>query len=326
MAEIVLGEGYSHSQITSQSPPLQMRFILTVSGDSGMVEKLGPTYPPSVTDEVFQNVLIVKNTGAHENGGYDLSNVLLRFDTSGLPDNATITGAVLRLWLMNPIQNANSVYFTGEWYSSSNWPIDISDWTYEPYSGAFAILLSSMSDVNNIALTTPTNINLTGYTGFRLHLSGGQPNGSNEIDFYGMLFGDLPPSLTVTYTVPPEGDTTPPDVTAFTIPSTSSSLTVAITTFTATDDVGVTGYIVTDSLTPPDPSDPGWSGTPPSTYVASSEGENTLYAWAKDAAGNVSANRSDSVVITLPPTNEEFMRGLKWFHGGLFKGCWLGSR
>lgn len=42
----------------------------------------------------------------------------------------------------------------------------------------------------------------------------------------------------------PSSDTTAPTVTAFTIPSTSNSLTVPITAFAATDDVGVTGYLV----------------------------------------------------------------------------------
>ena len=85
----------------------------------------------------------------------------------------------------------------------------------------------------------------------------------------------------------------------FTIPATATSLTVAITSFTATDNVGVTGYLVTQSSTTPSASATGWSATAPNSYTAGATGTVTLYAWAKDAAGNVSASRSASVTITI---------------------------
>lgn len=95
------------------------------------------------------------------------------------------------------------------------------------------------------------------------------------------------------------GDVTAPTVTAFTIPSTASSLTVSISTFTATDAVGVTGYKITESATPPSSGATGWTGSAPTNYTFGSAGANTLYAWAKDAAGNVSSSANDSVTITL---------------------------
>ncbi len=107
-------------------------------------------------------------------------------------------------------------------------------------------------------------------------------------------------SASVTITLPPTSDTTPPSVTAFTIPSTSTSLTISITTFTATDNVGVTGYVVTESGAAPSATGAGWSATRPTSYTASAAGARTLYAWAKDAANNVSTSRSASVTITLP--------------------------
>ncbi len=102
---------------------------------------------------------------------------------------------------------------------------------------------------------------------------------------------------------PPSGDTTPPSVTAFSIPPTSDSLTVPIQALAATDNVGVTGYKITESSTPPKASAAGWSGSALSSYTFSSGGTKILYAWAKDAAGNVSASANASVVIALsnPP-------------------------
>lgn len=89
--------------------------------------------------------------------------------------------------------------------------------------------------------------------------------------------------------IPPVPDTTSPEVTAFTLPATSEGLTVNVTTFTATDNVAVTGYLITESATPPVAGVGAWSASAPATFTASGFGAKTMYAWAKDAAGNISA-------------------------------------
>jgi hypothetical protein len=111
--------------------------------------------------------------------------------------------------------------------------------------------------------------------------------------------GNVSASLSnqVTITLP---DVTKPLVTAFTIPSTAASLTVSVTSFTASDNKGITGYLLTEASTAPLAGNTGWSASAPSSYTFASEGTKTLYAWAKDAAGNVSASLSNQVTITLP--------------------------
>jgi hypothetical protein len=103
-----------------------------------------------------------------------------------------------------------------------------------------------------------------------------------------------------TYTV------TAPTVTSFTSPATATSTTINITSFTAVDNVG---YLMTESATPPLVSDAGWTTTAPVSYrfigtipsgVATSK---TLYAWAKDSAGNISPAVSLSVTVTITPLN-----------------------
>jgi hypothetical protein len=89
-------------------------------------------------------------------------------------------------------------------------------------------------------------------------------------------------------------------VSAFTLPATSTSLTVPVSSFSATDNVSVTGYLVTTSSSKPSASASGWSATAPKSVTAPAEGSVTFYAWAKDAAGNVSASKSATVTITLP--------------------------
>jgi uncharacterized protein YjiK len=106
-------------------------------------------------------------------------------------------------------------------------------------------------------------------------------------------------SDTVVITLP---DSEAPQVTAFELPETATSLTVAINSFTATDDTGVTGYLATESGSTPAVDDPGWSGTPPTQYTFAAAGSQTLYGWARDAAGNISTGLSDTVVITLLDT------------------------
>jgi hypothetical protein len=92
-------------------------------------------------------------------------------------------------------------------------------------------------------------------------------------------------------------DMTVPVISAFTIPTTSNSLAINILTFTTTDNTAVTGYKLTESPTAPLIGDAGWTSTAPTTYTFSSDGSKTLYAWAKDAIGNVSTSLNDSVII-----------------------------
>lgn len=111
-----------------------------------------------------------------------------------------------------------------------------------------------------------------------------------------------------TYT---QADTQAPTVTAFSIPSTSSNLTIPLTTLTATDNVAVTGYTVNESATAPIATASGWSAAVQTSYTFASQGTKTLYAWAKDAAGNVSLSKSASVVVTIVVSNNKFNIGDK---------------
>lgn len=94
-------------------------------------------------------------------------------------------------------------------------------------------------------------------------------------------------------------DTTAPSISVFAIPSTSNTLTVLITSLSATDNVGVTGYLLTENATKPSTATPGWTSAQPVSYTFASAGARTLYAWARDAAGNVSAGWPASVNITV---------------------------
>ena len=97
----------------------------------------------------------------------------------------------------------------------------------------------------------------------------------------------------------PASETSTPIVSAFTIPSSSASLTVPLSTFTATDNIGVTGYLVNETAAKPSLTNSRWTESAPTSYLALSTGTKTLYAWAKNAAGKVSASVTDGVTITI---------------------------
>jgi nitrate reductase cytochrome c-type subunit len=94
-------------------------------------------------------------------------------------------------------------------------------------------------------------------------------------------------------------DTTAPSISVFAIPTTASTLTVSITTLSATDNVAVAGYLLTETATKPSATASGWTSAKPASYAFASAGAKTLYAWARDAAGNISASRSANVTITI---------------------------
>lgn len=92
-------------------------------------------------------------------------------------------------------------------------------------------------------------------------------------------------------------DTTPPTVTAFSVGSPTYQ-NVPVTSFTATDNIAVTGYKITESSSAPSAGGGGWTGSAPSTYDATGVGSITLYAWAKDGAGNVSTSATTTTTTT----------------------------
>jgi hypothetical protein len=95
-------------------------------------------------------------------------------------------------------------------------------------------------------------------------------------------------------------DVSAPVIDSFTVQATSSSLTVSITGIAAHDNVAVVGYLVNESASVPSLSDSAWETTATSTYVFATPGSKALYAWARDAAGNVSSSFSAGVIIALP--------------------------
>jgi hypothetical protein len=92
-------------------------------------------------------------------------------------------------------------------------------------------------------------------------------------------------------------DRTPPTINAFTIPASANTVKIPIMSLSASDNTAVTAYQVTQNLTPPSSQAKGWSALKPSSVTVSGSGLITLYAWAKDKAGNVSRPASALVNV-----------------------------
>ena len=176
-------------------------------------------------------------------------------------------------------------------------------WINNVYPPGFA----GFTESNNIK-NTPNGASFVNAAAGDFHLTANTPAGYAIAPVAGQTF-NLDPDGNVRSTwsigayeytgTTPVGDTVAPVVGTFTIPSTATSLTVPISTFTVTDNTGVTGYMITTTNTTPSASATGWTTTAPTSYTVSAAGTYTLYAWAKDAAGNVSTAKSASVTVTV---------------------------
>jgi parallel beta-helix repeat protein len=200
-------------------------------------------------------------------------------------------------YLARPIDQSKIVYFFIRYPSWAAPRYTLSEW--QSYSGQ-----DMNSQGSPVAITSENDMQLEyNATKSSKTVSLSQP----MIDIKGTKYATsitLQPYTSVVLMKDPKpdlsSDVTKPVVTAFSIPATSTSLVVAISSFTASDNKAVTGYLVTESSTAPLAGNAGWTTAAPTSYSFASEGTKTLYAWAKDAAGNVSASLNGQVTISLP--------------------------
>ncbi len=142
-------------------------------------------------------------------------------------------------------------------------------------------------------------------TGTSVTLTATPQTGSILAAWYGRCAGNTACTLLVdgaasviavfNSTAPPDG--VAPTITAFTLPASSTSLTVPLS-FTAIDNVAVTGYLATTDTETPAPADPRWQPSAPASHTFSGSGLQILFGWAKDAAGNISGAQSAMVSLT----------------------------
>lgn len=94
-------------------------------------------------------------------------------------------------------------------------------------------------------------------------------------------------------------DTTKPVVSKFVVPAKNIGLSIPISTLTATDNISIAVYLISENSSLPNDS-AEWIPQKPVSYKATSAGSKTLYLWIKDTAGNISATKTAKCVVTNP--------------------------
>ena len=178
---------------------------------------------------------------------------------------------------------------------------------YADYGGSasFFVNESDGSQINNVSGTAACGT--------------GAPAPSSLVNNY--TFGAITGPCTVTATFGP--DATKPVVTMFSIPNSEPDLNLAVVRFTATDNVHVKEYCITEVN---DPAGCLWSTTPQTGYTfadGTPEGLHQLYGWARDNAGNISAPYPALVTLDFPGRTELGQTGQNrcYDNGGLITSC-----
>ncbi len=250
---------------------------------------------------------------------------LIRFDVSSIPSCATVTAADLQLTVVQKDTSSrtyNVHRLRASWKEGTGLSTTGVSWTYRDGVRRWTVPGGFVSEV-------PSDSTVTGTTDLAvLHwdvasdvaawVAGTVSNhgwlikdaaeGSGTTEFlFGSRQNGTPayrPKLVVTFNECLPGDTTAP-VGSLTINGNGAyaNSTAATLTLSATDGVGVTAYYVGASATLPVPtlwvtvaSTPSFSANVGYT-LASGDGTKTVYAWYRDAAGNVSAAASDTIVL-----------------------------
>lgn len=174
-----------------------------VGGDDAYVGREGTAYSPTTFPSFVSNALTAETYRTFFNPNYFVYNTLLKWNTSSLPDNATVTAATLRVWVINK-SNADSLNLSADWYS---WNGTTADHTATPGTNALAgtaiSQISTASD-NDFVLSNVNNVSTTGYTYLRLHISqrasDAAPTGDNMVQIATVESNSYPEArLVVTY-------------------------------------------------------------------------------------------------------------------------------
>ena len=195
------GSSSAESAQSAVVAPQSSSGTLTVSvasgGDDGDVavrSSWSNPYPPSASPASNSTGTVYTAARRRAYGNYQVLVSLLRFDTSAVPDGATITSATLKLHVIDKADEDNRA-LQAEWYPSSNWPIDPADWSLDSTASALAgadITGIPTGQVSNFVLGGLGSISTTGSTALRLHVSGGEPAGDNYVQLASLEHSSAP--------------------------------------------------------------------------------------------------------------------------------------
>lgn len=178
----------STSTATSTPTPVATSFAAACSfGDCATIEKIDntPTYPPAGATLVTSNVLTAQRSLS---AFYDVANAGICWTTSGLGDTITVADScTLEIKTSSEVPgDADARNLTVSWRDSdAGWGAgDYSLTAGTDANAGIDITTISANTVLDIPLTgCQAHVDLTGRTCVQLWVDGGQPAGSNLVDF-----------------------------------------------------------------------------------------------------------------------------------------------
>lgn len=288
-------------------------FTVASSANDTSLRGNTPSYPPPCSDIFETNTRVMTSrvndlAAANE---YLIHNGFMRWSTSSLPDTAVINAATLRVYGTYR-RNDDNRKITADYYTA--WPIDCADYSASAQtnaSGSAGWTFPSSNGTTDFALTALSNISKTGYTGLRMHVTGGTPTGENR--FHAAAYDDTSltaPQLLITYNNSAPG--TPTNL----APANGSSAHTLTPTLQAKatdpdgDSVSLRFYVCLDQAMTTCVWDSGWTSqvasgaTKSVTVPASTLGWNEPYYWYAYAADNWATGANPSPVWSVQTLNQ----------------------
>jgi len=223
-------------------------FSIAAGGDDGQRYRSAGLYANVSADGTGGGELTQTKLYATRETGFYITVILLRWDTSSIPDGDTVTAATLDVYVETETNNPDGLSLVADWYDAGGTQNN-ADWANLD-SGANAIsgvTIASLTEgaVNSLTLSNAAaNINKTGFTGLRLGISkraaDAAPTGFNAVVISALEHAtNVEPKLVVVASAPTTqyGSTSMALTTGFTTAgyakktgATATSLTVGFTT------------------------------------------------------------------------------------------------
>lgn len=172
-------------------------FSIASDINDAYVYKSSGIYPPAASASLTDAGSVIDIHRSWD-VNYIISNGLLAWNTSSLPDDATVQSAILRVFIKFK-SSANSRTITADWGPLAFTATDYSETAQTGALSGVTITSLVSSATNDITLQNVSNISKTATTYLRLHVSGGQPTGLNNVQIASFADTFTEPQLIVTY-------------------------------------------------------------------------------------------------------------------------------
>ena len=255
------------------------QFPIAADADDGTGYYQDSSWPPSGgtwSDYTGGNIFASKvYDGAST---YTQDSAFLRFDTSSIPDGATITAASLSLYVVAKA-DSESYSLVGDYYDFGGEPTVAGDYEETPATSIFTaedLTGIGTGTILAVDLTDLTGINKTGYTGIRLTLSAGTPTSNNYLEIADHESANTEPTLEVTYTTGGTSVTGSADVAlTLDIASVGANVKDGASSVTVTVTVGSSGTAYQVLNPSADSADGNWTDDAAGTALAAAIDEDT---------------------------------------------------